>query len=53
MAEIGATEVVRAENVDAVRAILAVIAIAKELRTQAKFLIKYTEDELLEIDSRY
>jgi len=53
LAEIGAAEVVRAEEADVVRAILSVIAIAKGLRTQAKFLVEYTEDELLEIDSEY
>jgi hypothetical protein len=53
LAEIGAAEVLRAEDEDVVRAILSVIAIAKGLRTQAKFLVDYTEDELLEIDSLY
>lgn len=53
LAEIGAAEVVRAEEADVVRAILSVIAIAKGLRTHAKFLVDYTEDELLEIDSQY
>jgi hypothetical protein len=53
LAEIGAAEVLRAEEADVVRAMLSVIAIAKGLRTQAKFLVEYTEDELLEIDSQY
>ena len=53
LAEIGAAELFRTDNVEAARAILSVIAIAKNLRTQAKILIKYTEDELLEIDSQY
>ena len=52
LAEIGAAEVFRAEDADTVRAILSVIAIAKGLRTHATFLIEYTEDELLEIDSQ-
>ena len=49
----GAAEVLRAEEEDVVRAMLSVIALAKGLRTQAKFLVEYTEDELLEIDSQY
>ena len=53
LAEIGASAVLRAEQAEAARAILSVIAIAKGLRTQAKFLVEYTEDELLEIDSQY
>jgi hypothetical protein len=50
LAEIGAAEVTRAEDVEAARAILGVIAIAKNLRTHAKFLVEYTADELLELD---
>lgn len=53
LAEIGASAVLRAERAEATRAMLSVIAIAKGLRTQAKFLVEYTEDELLEIDSQY
>ena len=53
LAEIGASQVLRAEQTEAVRAIVSVIALAKGLRTQAKFLVKYTEDELLEIDSQH
>lgn len=34
------------------RAILNVIAIAKGLRTHGRFLVKYSEDELLDIESR-
>lgn len=48
LAEIGAAEVLRAEEADVVRAMLSVVAIAKGLRTHAKFLVEYTEDELLE-----
>ena len=52
LAEIGRSEVLLAEETDAIRAVLAVIAIAKGLRTHGKFLVMYSEDELLEIDSR-
>jgi hypothetical protein len=37
---------------ETVRAILGVIAIAKGLRTHGKFLIEYSEDEMLDIESR-
>ncbi len=52
LAHIGAEEIFRADEPETSRAILSVIAIAKGLRTQARFVIEYTEDELLEIDSR-
>ncbi|MFZ0136336.1 MAG: hypothetical protein WAK89_04705 [Candidatus Sulfotelmatobacter sp.] len=51
LAEIGAAEVLRAEEAETVRAILSVVAIAKGLRTHGKFLVEYSEDELLEIES--
>jgi hypothetical protein len=47
LAEIGATEIWRTEDPDTVRAILGVIAIAKGLRTHGRFLVEYSEDELL------
>jgi len=50
LAEIGANEVTRAEEQDTVRAILSVIAIAKGLRAHGKFLVEYSEDELLDIE---
>jgi hypothetical protein len=50
LAETGAKEVLLAEDADAVRAMLGVIAIAKDLRTHAKFLVEYTDDELEEMD---
>ncbi|MGA9545290.1 MAG: hypothetical protein WBQ85_17065, partial [Candidatus Sulfotelmatobacter sp.] len=52
LAEIGAAEVLRAEEAETVRAILSVVAIAKGLRTHGKFLVDYSEDDLLEIESR-
>ncbi len=52
LAEIGRADLSRARNAEDVRSILAVIALSKGLRTHAMFLIEYTEDELLEIDSR-
>src|ERR1700722_20205007 len=52
LAEIGAAKVRHADEPDTVRAILSVIAIAKGLRTHGKFLVKYSEDEMLDIEAR-
>jgi hypothetical protein len=52
LAEIGAVEIWRTEDPEAVRAILGVIAIAKGLRTHGRFLAEYSEDELSDIESR-
>jgi hypothetical protein len=52
LAEIGRDDLSRAQGSEEVRSVLAVIALSKALRTHAKFLIEYNEDELLEIESR-
>jgi hypothetical protein len=52
LAEIGVAEIWRTEEPEAVRAILSVVAIAKGLRTHGRFLVEYSEDELLDIESR-
>jgi hypothetical protein len=52
LAEMGAKEILRADDSVAIRAILSVIAIAKGLRTHGKFLVEYSEDELLDMESR-
>jgi hypothetical protein len=52
LAEIGAKKILRADDLEAIRAILSVIAIAKGLRTHGKFFVEYSEDELLEMESR-
>jgi hypothetical protein len=52
LAEIGTTEISRTEEPDAVRAILGVIAIAKGLPMHGRFLVKYSENDLLDIESR-
>lgn len=52
LAKSGVSEITRTEEPEAVRSILSVIAIAKGLRTHAKFLVEYCEDELLEMESR-
>jgi hypothetical protein len=52
LAEIGAAEIWRTEDPEAVRVLLSVIAIAKGLRTHGRLLVRYSEDELLDIESR-
>lgn len=51
LSEIGMAEIPRATEPEAVRAILSVIAIAKGLRTHGRFLLDYSEDELLDMES--
>jgi hypothetical protein len=48
LAHLGLQELQHAQDIDAIRAILSVVAIAKGLRTHAKFLLEYSEDELIE-----
>jgi hypothetical protein len=50
LAELGAKDILSAEESEAKRAILGVIAIARGLRTHGKFLVEYSEDELLEME---
>jgi hypothetical protein len=52
LAEIGTVEIWRTEEPEAVSAILGVIAIARGLRTHGRFLVEYSEDELLDFESR-
>jgi len=50
LAKIGAAEVLTANDQETPPAILGIIAIAKGLRTHGKFLVSYSEDELLEME---
>jgi hypothetical protein len=52
LATIGAADVLTAKDPEAFRAILSIIAIAKGLRTYGKFLVEFSEDELLDMESR-
>ena len=52
LAEIGAADVFRTDDADTVRAILGILAIEKGLRTHGRFLVNYSEDELMDIESR-
>jgi hypothetical protein len=50
LAEMGTNEILRVDEAETIRAILGVIAIAKGLRTHARFLIEYSEDEMLDME---
>jgi len=52
LAKIGAAEVLVANDTEAFRAILAIMAIAKGLRTHGRFLVEFSDDELLDMESR-
>jgi hypothetical protein len=52
LGEIGAGEISRTDEPEAVRAILSLIASAKGLRTHGRFLAWYSENELSDIESR-
>jgi hypothetical protein len=51
LSKIGASEIFNAVDQEEVRAILGVLAISVGARTHARFLIEYSEDELLELES--
>lgn len=51
LAEMGIRELPDAKNSEDARAILSVIALQKGARTHARFLVEYSEEELLEIES--
>lgn len=51
VAQMGTEEILYAEESETKRAILSVIAIARGLRTHGKFLVSYSEDEQLEMES--
>jgi hypothetical protein len=50
LARLGTKDVLSADEPETKRAILGVIAIAAGLRTHGKFLVEYSEDELLEME---
>jgi hypothetical protein len=52
LATMGAAEVLTAKSPEVFRAILGIIAIAKGLRTHGRFLVDFSEDELLDMESR-
>jgi hypothetical protein len=50
LAQMGTKEIWSAEESETKRAILGLIAIARGLRTHGKFLVEYSDDELLEME---
>jgi len=50
LAEMGTKDILSADEPETKRAILSVIAIARGLRTHGRFLVAYSEDELLEME---
>jgi hypothetical protein len=52
LARIGAEQILIANDLETFRAILSVIALAKGARAHARFLINYSEDELLDLENR-
>lgn len=52
LAELGKADLALAKDSEEVQAILGVLALAKGLRTHASFLVKYSEEELAEIESK-
>ncbi len=51
LGQMGTKAILSAEDSETKRAILSVIAIAKGLRTHGKFLVSYSEDELLQMET--
>jgi hypothetical protein len=51
LAQLGSAAVLQATDSEVVRAILSVIAIEKGLRSHAKYLLAYSEEELMAIEA--
>jgi hypothetical protein len=52
LAEVGAVEILRARDSEEIRAILSILAIAIGMRTHARFILNYSDEELIEIERR-
>ena len=52
LAETASVELPHTEEKETIGAMLGIIAIVKGLRAHGRFLVKYSEDELLDIESR-
>ncbi len=52
LATIAAKQILHTKNAEDVRAILSILALAKGARIHAKFLINYSDDEMLEFESK-
>jgi hypothetical protein len=53
LAGLGVEDILKTDDADTIRAILSVIALAKDLRLHAKFLVFYTDAELAEMSEEY
>jgi len=52
LARIGAKQILQCTDPELVRAILSVVALSRGARTHARFLINYSDEELLDIENR-
>ena len=52
LAQIGLTEIGKTRDADIVRGILCLLAIERGITTHAKFLLNYSDEELLDLESR-
>ena len=52
LARIGAAEILGSKDVESTRAMLSILAIAKDARTHARFLLEYSSDELVDLEKR-
>jgi hypothetical protein len=50
LAKLGSCEVLRAKTSEGIRAILSILAVAKNARTHARFLLEYSEEELIDLE---
>lgn len=50
LAETGTVELMRSKHAEEIRAILSILAIAKGARTHARLLLKYSDEELVELE---
>ncbi len=52
LAGIGAVEILQAKDQEDIRAILSILALCKGARTHARFLLNYSAEELLELETQ-
>lgn len=52
LADVARSEIGQAKDFDVVRAMLSILALSKGMRTHARFLVNYSEDELLDFEKQ-
>lgn len=52
LAALGSAEIMRAKNPEDARAILSILALAKNARTHARFLLEYSDEELIDLEGQ-